>query len=74
MGRRTPNHTPLANLRRTRTLTQAQLARIAGVSPQTIAKVEAGKLNLRVDVQSRLAAILGVSRSELFPEETQAVA
>lgn len=65
--RQTP--TPLANMRRARTLNQAQLAALAGLSQQTISKAERRRLRLGLDVQFRLAAILGVSRNELFPED-----
>lgn len=58
---------PLANLRRARTLTQAQLADLVGLSQQTIGKVEKGTHTLTVDVQERIAAILGASRHEVFP-------
>lgn len=65
--------TPLRNIRRTRTLNQSDLARLVGVTQETISKAERGKLRLSPDVQARIAAILGVSRHEVFPE-SEAVA
>ena len=65
---------PLRNLRRTRTISQEDLARLAGVSQETISKAERGVLRLRPDVQALIVAILGGSRDELFPEPDQEVA
>ena len=59
----------LRNIRRTRTITQSELAALAGVTQETISKAERGLLQLRPDVQARVAAILGVTRQELFPVE-----
>jgi transcriptional regulator with XRE-family HTH domain len=59
---------PLRNLRRVRTLNQEQLADIVGITQQSLSKIEKGLLVPSVDVQERLAAILGASRAELgFP-------
>lgn len=59
---------PLQKLRRARTLNQKTLARIVGVSQQTLSKFEKGILVPSADVQAHLAAILGASRAELgFP-------
>ncbi len=60
--------TPLYNLRKARTLTQVDLANLARISQQSIAKAERGKLRLSPDTQERIAAILGVSRETCFPE------
>jgi len=60
---------PLRNLRRTRTISQEDLARLAGVTQETISKAERGTRQLSPDVQARVAAILGVTRAELFPTE-----
>ena len=59
--------TPLWNLRRARTLNQAEMARLIGVSQQTYSKYESGRLVPPVDVQARIAAILGTSAEDLFP-------
>ena len=64
--------TPLANLRRARTLNQAELAGLLGVSQQTLSKFEKGTLVPSVDMQARIAAILGASREDLFSDEALA--
>lgn len=60
---------PLRTLRRARTLTQEDLARIVGVSQEVISLAEAGKRVLSIPVQELIATVLGSSRRELFPEE-----
>jgi transcriptional regulator with XRE-family HTH domain len=60
---------PLTNLRRARTLNQDDLARLLGVSQQTLSKFEKGQLVPSVDMQERIAAILGASRADVFPEQ-----
>ena len=57
--------TPLRNLRRARTLNQTDLARLVGVSQQTLSKMERGLLTPSPDLRARLAAILGVAAHEL---------
>ena len=63
---------PLRNLRRSRTINQATLASLLGISQQTLSKYEKGVLTPSVDLQARLAVILGVSRADLFPAEVAA--
>lgn len=53
--------------RRSRRMTQPQLARAAGVAQQTISKLERGLLCPHDRVKLRLAAALGVQPSVLFP-------
>jgi len=60
---------PLRNLRRVRTLNQEDLARLVGIGQQSLSKIERGLLVPSVDVQERLAAILGASRQLLFPDD-----
>jgi transcriptional regulator with XRE-family HTH domain len=67
-------HTPLRNLRRARTLTQADIARLLDVSQQTYSKYESGLIRPSADIQARIAAVLGVSKRELFPDTEEAVA
>lgn len=67
MRKKTPS-TPLRNLRRARTISQQQLARLAQVSQQTISKAERGAIRLSPDVEALIATILGASRNELFPD------
>lgn len=66
--------TPLYNLRRSRTMTQADLGRLAQVSQQSISKAERALLQLTPDVQARIAAILGVPRHEVFPQFQEEIA
>ncbi len=63
---------PLRNLRRARTINQETLARLVGVSQQTLSKYESGVLVPSVDVQARIAAIFGVSPRSLFPRRSPA--
>jgi transcriptional regulator with XRE-family HTH domain len=58
--------TPLQMVRRARTINQTDLARMAGVTQETISKAERGVLRLRPEVQERIATILGASVSALF--------
>lgn len=60
--------TALRNLRRARTLNQAEMARLIGVAQQTWSKYEKGALVPPVDVQARIAAILGASVDQCFPQ------
>lgn len=62
--------TPLKNLRKARSLSQAQLAAIAAISQQTLSKYERGLLIPPADLQALLATILGATRREAFPTET----
>lgn len=66
---RKPLHSSLRNFRRARTINQATLAKLAGVSQQTLSKYESGVLTPTPDVQARLAAILGVSIADVFPTQ-----
>ncbi len=65
---------PMRNLRRARTLNQDDLARLVGISQQSLSKIEKGILIPSFDVQARIAAILGASRAELFPQTEQQIA
>lgn len=60
--------TPLRNLRRARTMNQADLARLLGVSQQTLSKYENGTVEPPAHMKARLAAVLGVSVHDVFPE------
>lgn len=59
---------PLRNLRRMRTISQDDLARLAGITQESLSKAERGILRLSPDVQALIATILGVSREEAFPQ------
>lgn len=69
MGRRPQTSTvrPLRHIRVARTLSQHALARLMGVSQQTLSKWERGLLEPSSDMQIRLAAVLGVSVADAFP-------
>lgn len=58
--------TPLRNIRRARTLSQQDLAHLVEISQQTLSKIERGSFVPGPDVRARLAAVLGVSESDLF--------
>ncbi len=57
--------------RRARMMKQADLARLAGVTQETISKAERGLLRLNPTLQTLIAAILGSTRAELFPAPDQ---
>ena len=59
-------------MRRARTLTQVDMARLLDVTQQTYSKYESGQLRPPVDVQARIAAVLGVPARELFPDQAVA--
>jgi transcriptional regulator with XRE-family HTH domain len=65
--------TPLRNLRRARTLNQANMAGLIGVTQQTWSKYESGVVIPPKDVQVRIAAILGAGVDECFPPQVIAV-
>ena len=73
MAKRKAN-SPLRNLRRQRTISQEDLARIAGITQESLSKAERGKLRLSADVQALIATILGVSRAEAFPPDAERLA
>lgn len=57
----------LYEARRSRRMSQPQLARAAGVAQQTISKLERGRLCPHDRLKLRLAAALDVQPSVLFP-------
>jgi|HubBroStandDraft_1064217.scaffolds.fasta_scaffold146436_2 DNA-binding XRE family transcriptional regulator len=60
--------TPLAFWRRHRGFTQADMARLAGVSQPYLAQMENGKREGSVSVYRRLARALGLIVDELLPD------
>ena len=62
----------LRNLRRARSISQEDLARLVGTTQETISKAESGRLRLSPDLQALIATILGGSRAALFGESTDA--
>lgn len=49
-------------------MNQADLARLLGVSQQTLSKYESGAVVPPHDMRVRMAAILGVSVTDIFPQ------
>jgi transcriptional regulator with XRE-family HTH domain len=66
--RKKTRDTPLRNLRRARTISQANFARLLGVSQQTYSKYESGLITPPRDQQARIATILGVVIADVFGE------
>lgn len=50
----------IAELRKTKGLTQAKLAELAGLTPGNIARIETGKHSTGIDILSKIAFILDV--------------
>jgi Predicted transcriptional regulator with C-terminal CBS domains len=67
VAKRRKTDSPLRNLRRSRTISQEDLARMAGITQESLSKAERGILRLSPDVQELIATILGGSRDALFP-------
>jgi len=59
----------IAQLRRDQNLTQQQLAELTGMSQQSVASWEVGRLRPAVSMLPRLARILGVSTEALIGQE-----
>ena len=58
----------LRSIRRTRGLSQEQLAYSAGIDRSYLGKVERGKVNLTIEKLYTLAETLGCSAKDLIPE------
>lgn len=56
----------IKSLRRTRNLTQQELAQRSGVSADTIHRLEAGKFSARIDTLRKLASGLELSLTTVF--------
>jgi transcriptional regulator with XRE-family HTH domain len=59
----------VAQLRKEQSLTQESLAELLGVSQQSVAAYEVGRLRVAVSMLPRLAKILGVSVEALIGEQ-----
>jgi transcriptional regulator with XRE-family HTH domain len=64
----------VAELRKEQGITQQQLAELLGVSQQSVAAYEVGRLRIAVSMLPRLAKNLGVSVEALIGEEIQPAA
>ncbi|MGH8702666.1 MAG: helix-turn-helix domain-containing protein [Burkholderiales bacterium] len=61
----------IAQLRRDQNLTQQQLAELTGMSQQSVASWEVGRLRIAVSMLPHLAKVLGVSIEALIGKEEQ---
>ena len=59
--------TPLRTMRKARTMTQAELAGLVGVKPQTLALYESGEVIPPPDRRAHLATVLGTTTDALWP-------
>jgi transcriptional regulator with XRE-family HTH domain len=57
----------LAQLRKSRGLTQRALAELAGTSQQQVQRIEAGVHGVRLELATKIASALGGELSEIFP-------
>jgi DNA-binding XRE family transcriptional regulator len=64
--------TPLAFWRKKRGLTQAQLAKIAGIAQGFLSEIEAGHKTGAVDVLRRIASALGISLDDIASTQDRA--
>jgi transcriptional regulator with XRE-family HTH domain len=55
----------LVGVRRSRGLSQASIARLAGVAPSYLSRIETGKVNPTVDTAARIAAAVRTSLDDL---------
>lgn len=67
VGVRPKINSPLRHWRERRELTVAQLAEVAGTTPQQISKLELGQRQMTVRWMTRLAPHLGIDPCDLFP-------
>lgn len=63
----------ISELRRTRRVTQEELAEAVGVTRQTIISLENGRYNASLQLAHRLALYFGMSIEELFLFEEEQV-
>jgi len=59
----------LKELRRSKNLTQEQLAKMAGISRTMITEIENGNANPSVEVAKKIAAVLGFDWVRFFDDE-----
>lgn len=69
--KRTTVHTPIRLLRRARTLTQYDMARLLGITQATYSRYESGKLLPDIYTRARIVLLLGGDLAELFPPPEQ---
>ena len=61
-------HTNMLEIRRTRQQSQAKLASAARVHPNTVGKLERGEMVPTISLARRVAAALGVTVDEVWPD------
>ena len=59
--------TPLSRLRKTRTLSQREMARLLRIGQQTYSKYESGTVRAPAHIQAHISAILGLPIADVFP-------
>jgi transcriptional regulator with XRE-family HTH domain len=59
----------LRRLRRSKGLSMADVARLSGVSWRTIQRIETGKSRPHRPTRDAIARALGVSRTDIWPED-----
>ena len=59
----------VADRRKSKNMTQADLCRATGMSPQLLSMIENGTRNLTIDSAKTLAPALGVKWYELYDEQ-----
>lgn len=62
-ARRAPNPNNVQRLREEQLLTKAELARMAGISPLTVSRIESGQ-ECRVDTKRKIILALGLTPSD----------
>lgn len=63
----------LLRIRKSRGLTQAEVAEAAGISDRTYADIERGTANMRTQTLLRLCAVLGTTPNDILTEEEATV-
>lgn len=59
----------LLSIRKSRSMTQAEVAEAAGISDRTYADIERGTANMRTQTLLRLCAVLGITPNDILMEE-----
>lgn len=63
----------LLHIRKSRGLTQAEVAEAAGISDRTYADIERGTANMRTQTLLRLCAVLGTTPNNVLMEEEESL-
>lgn len=68
---RKPTDSPLRQLRKARTITQVEFARLVGITQSMLSRYESGAVVPPKPTQELMATILGGRVNELFPEHQE---